>query len=100
MSQVSWGFDTLRHQLVSQRLPIELSDDTNSTFSGDLRFRAPQPPPTASGVQRASENPKQCYQGWLLGGLAWDSGSSVKELTRSPEERALAGTSEDCLCLK
>lgn len=66
---------------------------------GDLRFRAPQPPPTASGVQRASENPKQCYQGWLLGGLAWDSGSSVKELTRSPEERALAGTSEDCLCL-
>ncbi|KAJ7282437.1 Alpha/Beta hydrolase protein [Mycena rebaudengoi] len=58
--------------------------------TGDLRFRAPQPPPAVGGVQQATVQPNQCFQAGL--GLA--PTSPVR--TRDEIE---VDTSEDCLFL-
>ncbi|KAF7311954.1 Carboxylic ester hydrolase [Mycena indigotica] len=67
---------------------------------GDLRFRAPQPPPTLSGVQDATNQPDQCFQS-SNGGASTnplrDNGVSpvnppIPITSRTP-------SSEDCLFL-
>ncbi|KAK7032678.1 COesterase domain-containing protein [Favolaschia claudopus] len=56
--------------------------------TGDLRFRAPQPPATMSGVQQATAEPAQCFQA--------SSGSSP---TNPLAPRQTIPQSEDCLFL-
>ncbi|KAH7920072.1 alpha/beta-hydrolase [Leucogyrophana mollusca] len=56
---------------------------------GDLRWAAPQPPATVSGVQQATEQPNECYQ-------APTGNASTNPLTLS--KRAVS-ESEDCLFL-
>ncbi|KAF7317247.1 Carboxylic ester hydrolase [Mycena chlorophos] len=61
---------------------------------GDLRFRAPQPPATVSGVQAATTQPNQCFQ-------ASDGVSLTNPLetgTFGLQSRAVE-SSEDCLFL-
>ncbi|KAJ7864548.1 Alpha/Beta hydrolase protein [Mycena leptocephala] len=56
---------------------------------GELRFRAPQTPENATGVQLATAQPNQCFQ--ASGGMS---------ATNSLTARAIdVGTSEDCLFL-
>ncbi|KAJ7775802.1 Alpha/Beta hydrolase protein [Mycena olivaceomarginata] len=57
---------------------------------GALRFRAPQPPPSVTGVLQATTQPNQCFQANL-------GSNPINPL----EARAVtpAGTSEDCLFL-
>ncbi|KAJ7446375.1 Alpha/Beta hydrolase protein [Mycena latifolia] len=57
--------------------------------TGDLRFRAPQPPPSAAGVQQVTSQPNQCYQAPL--------GTSPTNPLRTREVEV--ATSEDCLFL-
>ncbi|OAX34806.1 alpha/beta-hydrolase [Rhizopogon vinicolor AM-OR11-026] len=56
---------------------------------GNLRWAAPQPPPTTSGVQQATVQPNLCYQ--APGGSAPTTPFESTSLT--------AGQSEDCLFL-
>ncbi|KAJ7183590.1 alpha beta-hydrolase [Mycena filopes] len=57
----------------------------------NLRFRAPQPPPSVAGVQQAATQPSQCFQ-------AGSGASAVNPFKL--ETRAIdVGTSEDCLFL-
>ncbi|KAJ7163554.1 Alpha/Beta hydrolase protein [Mycena crocata] len=55
--------------------------------TGNLRFRAPQPPRNVTALQPATEQPKQCFQ--AAGGIS---------PTSQPRE-VLVGTDEDCLFL-
>ncbi|KAJ7503347.1 Alpha/Beta hydrolase protein [Mycena galericulata] len=57
---------------------------------GDLRFRAPQPPATVTGVQQATVQPNQCFQA-----------SNGLSLTNPLETRATDDviSTEDCLFL-
>ncbi|KAJ7236848.1 Alpha/Beta hydrolase protein [Mycena rebaudengoi] len=57
--------------------------------TGDLRFRAPQPPPAVGGVQYATVQPNQCFQAGI--------GLSPTSLLRTRDVQV--GTSEDCLFL-
>ncbi|KAJ7465886.1 Alpha/Beta hydrolase protein [Mycena latifolia] len=57
--------------------------------TGELRFRAPQPPPNATGVQQATAQSNQCYQGAL------GTAPTNPLRTRAVE----VATSEDCLFL-
>ncbi|KAG2147943.1 Alpha/Beta hydrolase protein [Suillus clintonianus] len=59
---------------------------------GDLRWAAPQPPPTVSGVQQANTQPNECYQA-----LVGNSSTNPFEST-SMRKRAVS-QSEDCLFL-
>ncbi|KAH7920758.1 alpha/beta-hydrolase [Leucogyrophana mollusca] len=56
---------------------------------GDLRWAAPQPPATVSGVQQATEQPNECYQAPM-------GNASTNSFTLS--KRAVS-ESEDCLFL-
>ncbi|CCM06693.1 uncharacterized protein FIBRA_08980 [Fibroporia radiculosa] len=58
---------------------------------GNLRWVEPQPPPTLSGVQQATEQPNECYQGAM-------GNSSTDPVTGSLGKRAVS-QSEDCLFL-
>ncbi|KIK45295.1 hypothetical protein CY34DRAFT_22614 [Suillus luteus UH-Slu-Lm8-n1] len=59
---------------------------------GDLRWAAPQPPPTVSGVQQATMQPNECNQA-----LPGNSPTNPSEST-SMKKRAIS-QSEDCLFL-
>ncbi|KIJ61014.1 hypothetical protein HYDPIDRAFT_116533 [Hydnomerulius pinastri MD-312] len=58
----------------------------------DLRWAAPQPPPTLSGVQQATEQPNECYQ------APTGNASTNPFITSSIGKRAVS-ESEDCLFL-
>ncbi|KAH7928321.1 alpha/beta-hydrolase [Leucogyrophana mollusca] len=62
---------------------------------GDLRFAAPQPPTTESGVQPATENPAMCYQG------PYGNNNTAPVSVYGFNKRAtpVQATSEDCLFL-
>ncbi|KAG9310069.1 Alpha/Beta hydrolase protein [Chiua virens] len=55
---------------------------------GNLRWAAPQSPPTVSGVQQANTEPNECHQGGL-GGSSTNPLSAKRDVTQS----------EDCLFL-
>jgi carboxylesterase type B len=59
---------------------------------GNLRWAAPQPPPTTSGVQQANTQPNECYQA-PLGNASTNPFESI-----SLSKRAIS-QSEDCLFL-
>jgi len=92
-----------------------VSNTTNTNFigvryaappTGPLRWAAPQPPQTTPGVQKAAEQPLQCWQ--APGGAAArspfrDASANGTVSARGMEmlaNRATPDASEDCLFLK
>jgi len=92
-----------------------VSNTTNTNFlgvryaappAGLLRWAAPQPPQTTPGVQKAAEQPLQCWQ--APGGAAARSpfrdasanGTVSARGMEVLENRATPDASEDCLFLK
>ncbi|KAG1856283.1 Alpha/Beta hydrolase protein [Suillus tomentosus] len=67
-----------------------MSTDTKRV--DNLRWAAPQPPPTVSGVQQATTQPNQCYQG-PLGNASTNPFESISLSKRDVSQ------SEDCLFL-
>ncbi|KAG1758247.1 Alpha/Beta hydrolase protein [Suillus occidentalis] len=59
---------------------------------GNLRWAAPQPPPTISGVQQATMQPNECYQAPL-------GNASTNPFENSSLSKRTVGQSEDCLFL-
>ncbi|KAG2743957.1 alpha/beta-hydrolase [Suillus brevipes Sb2] len=59
---------------------------------GNLRWAAPQPPPTISGVQQATTQPNECYQAPL-------GNASTNPFENSSLSKRVVGQSEDCLFL-
>ncbi|KAG2111829.1 Alpha/Beta hydrolase protein [Suillus clintonianus] len=59
---------------------------------GDLRWAAPQPPPTVSGVQQATAEPNMCYQASV-------GNSSTNPLESASMRKRAVSMSEDCLFL-
>lgn len=68
---------------------------------GDLRWRAPQPPTPAEGIQDASIQPPLCHQGTLGGAPTspWLA-SDMKLLEVLRRQEQTFSLSEDCLFLK
>ncbi|KAG1731963.1 Alpha/Beta hydrolase protein [Suillus paluster] len=59
---------------------------------GNLRWAAPQPPPTVSGVQQATTQPNECYQAPL-------GNASTNPFESTSLSKRAASQSEDCLFL-
>ncbi|KAH7928320.1 alpha/beta-hydrolase [Leucogyrophana mollusca] len=62
---------------------------------GDLRFQAPQPPPTVSGIQQATTNPDSCYQT----GFGAANVAPVSIYGYNKRQSTTPVSSEDCLYL-
>jgi hypothetical protein len=65
---------------------------------GDLRFRGPQPPANVLGVQNATVQPDECFQG--SGGRSSTSPFEDFHLASSLTKRTADVPSEDCLFVK
>jgi len=92
-----------------------LSNTTNTQFlgvryaappTGSLRWAAPQPPQTTPGVQKAAEQPLQCWQAPVGAAArspfrdASTNGTVSARGMEALENRATPDSSEDCLFLK
>ncbi|KAH7906561.1 Alpha/Beta hydrolase protein [Hygrophoropsis aurantiaca] len=63
--------------------------------TGNLRFQAPQPPLTVSGIQQATANPNSCYQA----GFGEANYSPVSIYGYNKRQSTTPESSEDCLYL-
>ena len=92
-----------------------VTNTTNTNFlgiryaappTGSLRWAAPQPPRTTMGVQKAAEQPVQCWQASIGAATKTpfrDASTNGTMSVRGMEElkhRATPDASEDCLFLK
>lgn len=70
------------------------ADLTPHPLAGALRWQAPQPPSTTPGVQPATAQPAECFQG--------PTGAAPTNPFRNSTSKRAAevATSEDCLFLK
>ncbi|KAG1759067.1 Alpha/Beta hydrolase protein [Suillus occidentalis] len=64
----------------------------STTRTGNLRWAAPQPPPTVSGVQQATMQPNECNQ-------ARPGNSQTNPLESTSMKKRAISQSEDCLFL-